>query len=126
MSNPTKSHPAPFVDPALLAGIDMRTRLGRTYASSIEEIETDLGGPGALSHIQRALVRQLAWLEIHLDGTALQIAQGQDLYGRYSVLANSFAGLAAKLGLRRQMRNLSLDAYAEQVRNQPDGRQQDD
>ena len=59
----------------------------------------------------------LGWLLLCQPQSEVSMAVG--------VLANSFAGLAAKLGLRRQMRNLSLDAYAEQVRDRPDGRQQD-
>ncbi|MBS0374800.1 MAG: hypothetical protein JSR73_09445 [Proteobacteria bacterium] len=88
-----------------LAKIDKRTKVARAVLTRITELETDAGGPEALSAVRRSLIRHAAWLDGIVESFELRLASGQSLdVGMYTQALNSLLGLYRLLGLERRQR----------------------
>jgi hypothetical protein len=95
-----------------LERVDGRSLLGREVRMRIEGIEADLGGPDALSHAQRSLVRRAVWLELCAEQDETRIAEGGGIdIGPHTQLVNTLVGLYKTLGLKRQAREARLSDY---------------
>jgi hypothetical protein len=89
--------------PGFVDLMDRRTVMGRAIHSRIEEMETDLGGSEALSHIRRSLVRRAVWLELAIEAHEYEFAEGRGVdMGGYTQALNSYLGVCRQLGLDRK------------------------
>ncbi len=111
MQTKCKQIPNTFV-PTWLEGLDNRTAIAREMRSRFDEVASDLGGVEHLSYAKRSLIARFLWLEYWLQQQEEALANGQDFdAGRWTQAANSLQGIVSKLGLERQSREVSLDAF---------------
>jgi hypothetical protein len=96
-----------------IAGLDMRTAIGRDMAARYAEVCGDLGGEGSLSYAQRSLIERALWAEFWIASQERQLAEGGDTdMGRYTQATNSLLGLWKALGLERKARDVTdLQSY---------------
>lgn len=86
-----------------LARLDKRTKIARAVLVRITDLESDAGGPEALSASRRSLIRHAAWLDAVVESHELRLAAGEELdAGAYTQSLNSLIGLYRLLGLERK------------------------
>jgi hypothetical protein len=126
----TKRQPGPKRRLKCLADLDRRTAAAKAAYALQGEIIADLGGPNALSAMQRVLIDHVATLAAALGDIAAKYLAGEDTdMVRYATLANSQRRLLADLGLERRAIDVQqhLSTYLAAKRGQPSNDiQQDD
>jgi hypothetical protein len=87
--------------------LDKRTVLGRAVYDRYHAVISDMGGEEALSTIKRSHVRRLVTLECMIEGIEARALAGEEVdAGSWTQLLNSWLGVASRLGLSRQARNV--------------------
>ncbi|ADH85955.1 hypothetical protein [Desulfurivibrio alkaliphilus] len=95
--------------------LDGRSRVYQVLKQRHDNILSDLGGPEGMSYAQRALASRAVWLEYWIEQQERNLANGGDFdSGRYTQACNSLMGLLAKLGLKRQAKDITLADYIKQ------------
>jgi len=98
--------------PAWLHTLDKRSAVAQVMLARYEEITSDLGGVERLSYLQRSMVSRYLWSEYWIQQQEQAIAEGLEVdIGRYTQAVNAASGLANKLGMQRQAREVSLSDY---------------
>lgn len=99
--------------PGWIAGLDMRTAVGRDMAGRYAEVCADLGGEASLSYPQRSLIERALWCEFWLASQERDLAEGREFdAGRWTQASNALLGLWRTLGLERKARDVTdLRAY---------------
>ncbi len=94
-----------------LEGVDGRTAVARRWRDLYAEITADLGGPDALSEVERQLARRCATLSVEAESMEAASAGGDGELDvdRFVVLTNALGRAAAKIGLRRRARDVTPD-----------------
>lgn len=88
-----------------LQKLDKRTKVAKAVLYRIGELESDAGGPEALSASRRSLIRHAAWLDALVNSHELRLASGQEIdAGAYTQALNSLIGIYRLLGLERRQR----------------------
>lgn len=89
--------------------LDGRTGIAQAMRDRYKAFTDDLGGIDGLSYAQRSLVERALWLEYWLAKQEQSLAKGDDFdVGKWVQAANSLQGIVSKLGLTRQIREVSL------------------
>jgi hypothetical protein len=92
--------------------VDGRSLLGREVRDRIDAIEADLGGPDALSHAQRSLIKRAVWLELCAEHEETRIAEGGGIdIGPHAQLVGLLLSVYRTLGLKRVAREHRLADY---------------
>ncbi len=99
-----------------IATLDLRTRAGRMFVATRDEIIADRGGRQALSRAELELVDRAAGLSTRLAAADADMLDGREPSlspTDYSALSNALVRILGALGLKRQPRDVtpSLDAY---------------
>ena len=118
----TKRPPGPKRRLRSLADLDRRTNAAKAAYALQGEIIADLGGPNALSAMQKVLVDHVATLAAALGDIAAKYLAGQDAdMGAYATLANAQRRLLCDLGLERKAVDVHqhLSSYLATKRSQP-------
>lgn len=98
-----------------LRTLDQRSKAAKALNRMMGAVVSDLGGAENLSVLQLALVEEVVWTHYRLRELRHRMAKGEDVDGVYGQLVNTFAGLAAKLGLKRKARDVQdLQTYLQQ------------
>lgn len=98
--------------PGWIATLDGRTAIAQDMAARFAEVCADLGGPDALSYMQRSLIERGLWLEYWLGQQERGIAEGKPFdVGKWVQAANGLQGIYSKLGLHRRARNVTPDLH---------------
>ncbi len=103
--------------PGWIAGLDMRTAVGRDMRGRYQEVCADLGGEGVLSYAQRSLIERALWLEYWIAQQERALASGAEVdMGKLTQAGNSLLGLFRTLGLERKPRDVTdLQTYIRQA-----------
>jgi len=105
-----KRPPGPKRRLKCLQDLDRRTGAAKAAYALRAEIIADLGGPSALSAMQKVLVDHVATLAAALADIAAKYLAGEDTSMIvYATLANSQRRLLADLGLERRARDVTPD-----------------
>lgn len=89
-----------------IESLDGRTSLARAVRSRLADLESDLGGHGALSYQRRSLSKRVVWMEAVIEQKESALARGEDVdQGSLTQAVNSLIGLLKTLGLERQARD---------------------
>lgn len=92
-----------------LDGIDRRYRPAIKAHAQLTELHDALGGRDQLSPQQRMLTERATWLHLRLQQLEQEWLAGQGMDSReYAMLTGSLVSVLARLGLRRQARDVSL------------------
>lgn len=104
--------------PDWLAALDGRTAIAQALRARYAEVCADLGGDDRLSYMQRSLVSRYLFAEFWIQQQEATLANGGEVdMGRYTQAVNSASGLASKLGLERQARDVpNLQDYLREAR----------
>ncbi|PTE18070.1 hypothetical protein [Phaeovulum veldkampii] len=96
-----------------IAGLDMRTALGRDMAARYLTVCDDLGGEASLSYAQRSLIERALWAEYWLASQERELAEGREFdAGRWTQASNALLGLWRTLGLERKAKDVTdLSSY---------------
>jgi hypothetical protein len=112
-----------------LKDLDRRTAAARNAYALRDQIVLDLGGPSALSAMQKVLVDHVATFAAALGDLAAKYLAGEtaDMI-QYAVLVNSQRRLLADLGLERRSVDVTqnLSSYLASHRPQPPIEDQED
>jgi len=105
-----------------LADLDGRTAFARDLRQREASVIADLGGEGAVSYIEKSLVRRGLFLETLVRRTEARIASGETLeddeLGRFVQAGNALLGVWKSLGLKRRARDVpSLHDYLRERAN---------
>lgn len=93
--------------PDFIERLDKRTVLGRAVHNRYHAVVSDLGGEEVLSTIKRSHVRRLVTLESMIEAIECRALAGEEVdAGSWTQLLNSWLGVAGRLGLERQSRNV--------------------
>ncbi len=94
-----------------LEGVDGRTAIARRWRDLYAEIIADLGGADALSEVERQLARRCATLSVEAEAMEAATAGGGGELDvdRYVVITNALGRAAARIGLRRRMKDATPD-----------------
>ena len=97
-----------------LRELDKRTELYQQLNSNFETIMQDMGGADA-THTKRSLVERFVFLEAAIRSWELQIvtkpSEANDLIGRWVQAVNALQGLAKLIGLKRDLKTVSVRDY---------------
>ncbi len=117
MRYPKRSHRAVYDKRMIKAAYaDRRTKAHKVLAANRAELILDLGREESLSYQQRSLATRAILLEARINLVEHRMLSGEgELEGSYSVLLNTLINLYKTLGIRREVRQVSLDAYSKQV-----------
>ncbi len=117
MRYPKRSHRAVYDKRMVtVAYADRRTKAHKFLAANRAELIVDLGGAANLSYQQRSLATRAILLEARINLVEHRMLSGEgELEGSYSVLLNTLINLYKTLGIRRETRQISLDAYSKRV-----------
>jgi len=99
-----------------LQGLDKRTIVFEALNKSYQEIMLDMGGAESLSHVQHVLVEKFVFLEFVLYRLERRMIKNpkklESLTGKWTQLLNSLQGLANRIGMKRNPRQvLNLKNY---------------
>jgi hypothetical protein len=100
-------------DATLLAGVDMRSIVGRRYKDLIRAIVADQGGIERLAEARIQLIRRFAGIGCLAEAAEARMALGQEFdVGEYVQLASTMSRIAARIGINRTAKDaLSLKEY---------------
>nr|WP_297349006.1 hypothetical protein [uncultured Glaciecola sp.] len=100
-----------------MQNLDGRTAVAQELRQRHSNLCDDLGGYPSLSYQQRAMIDRAIFLEFHLQQQELILATGADFdSGKWVQACNALSGLFAKLGLNRQVKEVtSLSQYVKQA-----------
>jgi hypothetical protein len=100
-------------DAAMLAGVDMRSVIGRRYKDLIRAIIADQGGIERLAEARVQLIRRFAGIGCVAEAAEARMALGQPFdVGEYIQLASTMSRIAARIGINRTAKDaLSLREY---------------
>ncbi len=98
--------------------LDGRTRIAHEFRSIVDGISADLGGADRLSTIQRSLIDAYAGVCCVLTDINARALQGEpvDLL-QYSTAVSTLTRVAAKLGTKRQPRDLTPPGVADYLQH---------
>lgn len=92
-----------------LDNLDSRTSIAREIRERYQNLTDDLGSVDNLSYQQRSLCERAIWLEYFLASQERELAEGKAFdSGKWTQAVNALQGLYSKLGLSRQVREVSL------------------
>lgn len=95
--------------------LDGRTLVAQDMQSRWQVLTDDLGGEASLSYAKRSLCERALWLEHWLAETEKALAKGDYAdfdAARWTQACNSLLGIFNRLGLERQVRDVtSLSQY---------------
>lgn len=111
--HPKTKAPDTTYTPNWLERMDSRTALAQQLRDRYQRMTSDLGGEAHLSYMQRSLVTRALHLEYFLELEELKLRETPDKFdsGKWTQANNALGGLLNKLGLERQSREVSLDAF---------------
>jgi hypothetical protein len=107
-------------EPGFLTRLDQRTALAMLLKDRFDVVCDDLGGEAELSHLQRALVERATFMEALLQDMEADMAAARqngdatragDVLGKWTQCVNAYVGLCARLGLKRQRKQVDLRTY---------------
>jgi hypothetical protein len=100
-------------DTASLAGVDMRSVIGRRYKDLVRAIISDQGGQDRLAEARIQLIRRFAGIGCLAEATEARMALGQPFdVNEYIQQASAMARIAARIGINRTAKDaLSLKEY---------------
>jgi hypothetical protein len=108
----------------LPGGIDGRSHQARRMYDIAALVARDLGGADRLTETRLSLIRRFSSLSVLLEEQEVQIASGKEIdLGSYSQLSSTLVRLAARIGLKRVLRDVtpSVAEYLAHVEQQRDG-----
>jgi len=90
----------------VVAKLDPRSGIAKALRHRVQLLSIDLGED--LSRQQQLLVERVAWIELHLARTELEIIDGKRAFSatEYATLVNALTGLLRTLGVRRVPRDV--------------------
>lgn len=100
-------------DATLLAGVDMRSLVGRRYKDLIRAIISDQGGVERLAEARIQLIRRFAGIGCLAEAAEARMALGQEFdIGEYIAVASTMSRIAARIGINRTAKDaISLRDY---------------
>lgn len=95
--------------------LDLRSKTALRFGAALYALQSDLGGPDALSAQQKMLTERCVFLHERIsafESAVLRAEQPAMTFGEYSNCCNVLLGMLKALGLKRQARDVGdLQAY---------------
>jgi hypothetical protein len=105
--------------PGFLKDFDKRTELYQLLNTAFQQVMSDMGGEGSLSHVQICLAERFTFLEFTLRAIEHKMAhnpkKADDLFSKWIYGLNALQGLAKTIGLKRKAKRVvDLKLYVDQ------------
>ena len=97
--------------------LDGRRTMPKVMRAQLQAIYNDLGGQDRLSAMQQSLCQRFVCITAWQGSIESKIANGEkvdDVIGTWLQSINTALGLAKTLGLRRQSKDATLEAYVQE------------
>jgi hypothetical protein len=98
----------------LPVGVDMRSPAGRRFRYLVESYSAEIGGDGNLTEAEKAMVRQIAALQVFTERQQARVVSGEDVDADQLIRLNSeHRRLLGALHKKEATKRESSDAVAE-------------
>lgn len=90
--------------------LDGRTRARKSFDALVVGITNDLGGPDAISTVEKALIEAFAGASVHVGDLNARLLLGHDIdLAEHSTVIGALVRVAARLGTRRRPKDVTPD-----------------